>query len=51
MDLIENPTLDLNIKEICFPVRTVVLITFKSLKRNIGKGLPVPNGSKFFKSL
>jgi len=51
MAFIEKPVLDLRINETCLLSSIVVLITFKSFKRKIGLGLPVPNGSNFFISV
>ena len=51
MDLIEKPIFDLNTKEICLLFKTVVFIIFKSLKKKVGAGFPLPNGSIFFISL
>ena len=36
---------------ICLLSKIFVLITFNSLKRKIGKGLPIPKGSIFLISL
>ena len=46
----EEPILDFKIHEICLLFSIEDLITFKSLKRKIGAGFPIPNGSIFFKS-
>jgi hypothetical protein len=48
--MIEKPIFDLRIDEICLPSNIVVLIIFKSLKKKVGTGLPVPKGSNFFRS-
>ena len=44
MDLIDEPTLGLNITVICFSFKMLVLIIFKSLKKNVGREFPLPKG-------
>ena len=47
----EKPILDFNIDEMCLLLKIELLIIFKSLKRKVGTGLPVPKGWIFFISL
>ena len=48
IDLIVYPTFDFNITDRYFSLKMLVLITLRSLKRNMGLGFPVPKGSIFF---
>ena len=51
IDFIEYPNLDLSITDRLSFFRIFVLITLRSLKRNVGLGFPVPKGSSLLMSV